>query len=149
MGLTIRLIRSRIFLLGHWSSAGKYNHEFKSQMLSHIDYPRRYLFDEDIRDDPVAFQKLYDEVKIEAAMVIVVCCVVLLLYYKSLKDIQNSPYAEVRAVVDNHDDPNMPALTFRAGVIGLIYVVIGAFLNQFFSIRQPGITITSNVAQLL
>ena len=97
----------------------------------------------------MAFQKLYDEVKIEAAMVIVVCCAVLLICYNSLKDIQNSPYAEVRAVVDNHDDPNMPALTFRAGVIGLIYVVIGAFLNQFFSIRQPGITITSNVAQLL
>ncbi|KAK0448152.1 OPT-domain-containing protein [Armillaria borealis] len=97
-----------------------------------LELSRRYLFDEDIRDDPVAFQKLYDEVKIEAAMVIV-----------------NSPYAEVRAVVDNHDDPNLPALTFRAVVIGLIYVVIGAFLNQFFSIRQPGITITSNVAQLL
>ncbi|KAK0191685.1 OPT-domain-containing protein [Armillaria mellea] len=83
-----------------------------------LELSRRYLFDEDIRDDPV---------KIEAAMVIV-----------------NSPYAEVRAVVDNHDDPNLPALTFRASVIGLIYVVIGAFLNQFFSIRQPGITISSN-----
>ncbi|KAK0481199.1 OPT-domain-containing protein [Armillaria luteobubalina] len=61
----------------------------------------------------------------------------------------NSPYAEVRAVVDNFDDPMLPSMTFRAGLIGLIYVVIGAFINQFFSIRQPGISIEANVAQLL
>lgn len=42
-----------------------------------------------------------------------------------------------------------PASTFRAWFIGLIYVCIGAFLNQFFSIRQPGIGVGSNIAQLL
>ena len=38
---------------------------------------------------------------------------------------QNSPYAEVRAVVDNHDDIAMPASTFRAWFIGTIFVVAG------------------------
>ena len=62
---------------------------------------------------------------------------------------QNSPYAEVRAVVDNHDDPSIPAGTFRAWFIGVIFVAVGSFINQFFSIRYPGITVGSNVAQLL
>jgi len=61
----------------------------------------------------------------------------------------NSPYTEVRAVVDNHDDPSEPCLTLRAWIIGLIYVAAGSFINQFFDIRQPGISISSNVAQIL
>jgi OPT family oligopeptide transporter len=43
----------------------------------------------------------------------------------------------------------MPASTFRAWVIGIIYVAAGGFINQFFSIRQPGISVGTNVAQLL
>jgi hypothetical protein len=62
---------------------------------------------------------------------------------------QNSPYAEVRAVVDNHDDPNLSASTFRSWVIGTIFVAGGGFINQFFSIRYPGIGVSSKVAQLL
>ena len=62
---------------------------------------------------------------------------------------QNSPYAEVRAVVDNHDDPNLSASTFRSWVIGTVFVAAGGFINQFFSIRYPGIGVGSNVAQLL
>ncbi|KAK0203274.1 OPT-domain-containing protein [Desarmillaria ectypa] len=93
---------------------------------------RQYLYDDAIKADAVAYRQLYEDVKIEAAMITI-----------------NSPYAEVRAVVDNHDDPMLPSLTFRAGLIGLVYVVIGAFINQFFSIRQPGISIEANVAQLL
>lgn len=61
----------------------------------------------------------------------------------------NSPYAEVRAVVDNTDDPTTPSSTIRAWVIGLVFVCILAFVNQMFWIRQPGITIMANVAQLL
>lgn len=78
-------------------------------------------------------------------------------------------------MVDNHDQPMMPASTFRAWFIGTIYVAAGyvdhhasdpawrspppcasadwkfhrAFINQFFSIRQPGITVSASVAQLL
>ena len=62
---------------------------------------------------------------------------------------QNSPYAEVRAVVDNNDDPNLPASTFRSWVIGTLLVAAGAFINQFFTIRDPTISVDSNVAQLL
>ena len=53
--------------------------------------------------------------------------------------VTSSPYAEVRAVVDNHDDPTIPASTVRTWIIGLVFVGAGAFINQFFSIRYPGI----------
>ena len=66
-----------------------------------------------------------------------------------MRYIQNSPYAEVRAVVDNHDDPNMTASTFRSWVIGTLFVAAGGFINEFFGIRYPGILVSSNVAQLL
>jgi OPT family oligopeptide transporter len=62
---------------------------------------------------------------------------------------ENSPYAEVRAVVENFDDVEMPSFTFRVWFIGIIYVIIGAFINQLFTIRQPAIYVTSEVAQLL
>ena len=61
----------------------------------------------------------------------------------------NSPYAEVRAVVSNQDDPEIACGTIRAWVIGLCFSALLGFINQLFSIRQPSITILSNVAQLL
>lgn len=61
----------------------------------------------------------------------------------------NSPYAEVRAVVDNHDDPTMPCSTIRAWVLGIFFSGAIAFINGFFGIRQPSISVTSNVPQLL
>ncbi|KAJ7155159.1 OPT-domain-containing protein [Mycena filopes] len=93
---------------------------------------RRYLQDEDLRSQPGEFQRLYDELKIQAAMIVI-----------------NSPYTEVRAVVDNYDNPREPVGTFRAWFIGTIFVAAGAFVNQFFSIRYPGIGVGTNVAQIL
>lgn len=61
----------------------------------------------------------------------------------------NSPYAEVRAVVDNRDDPTTPVSTIRAWLIGIVFSVFLAFVNQLFSIRQPPIRFDTNVAQLL
>ncbi|CAG9983808.1 unnamed protein product [Clonostachys byssicola] len=61
----------------------------------------------------------------------------------------NSPYAEVRAVVDPHDNPNLPCGTIRAWAIGLLFVVIIAFINQLFSVRQPTIFVQAPVVQLL
>lgn len=61
----------------------------------------------------------------------------------------NSPYSEVRAVVDNFDDPTIPCSTVRAWVIGLAFSALLGFINQLFSIRQPAITVLANVAQLL
>ena len=61
----------------------------------------------------------------------------------------NSPYSEVRAVVDNHDDPDIPCSTVRAWTIGIGFSILLGFINQLFSIRTPAITVSSNVAQLL
>ncbi|BFZ59814.1 hypothetical protein YB2330_000835 [Saitoella coloradoensis] len=61
----------------------------------------------------------------------------------------DSPYPEVRAVVPPTDDPTLPVNTFRAWFLGIIAVVIGAGVNQFFSMRYPSVTITSLVVQLL
>jgi len=98
-----------------------------------IELARRFLEDGDLRtSNPVEYEKIYQEMRVEAAIMI-----------------YNSPYAEVRAVVDNHDDPTIPASTVRAWIIGLVFVGAGAFINQFFSIRYPGIVVGSNVAQLL
>ncbi|KAF8137872.1 OPT-domain-containing protein [Mycena galopus ATCC 62051] len=97
-----------------------------------LDIANRYLFDEDLKDQPEEYQRVYEELKVEAAMIAI-----------------NSPYAEVRAVVDNHDDPRVPASTLRAWVVGTILVAAGAFLNQFFSIRYPTIGVGSNVAQVV
>ncbi|KAJ7488401.1 OPT-domain-containing protein [Mycena latifolia] len=92
----------------------------------------RYLFDEDLKQNPAEFQHVYEELKVEAALIAI-----------------NSPYAEVRAVVDNHDDPSVSGATFRTLVIGTIFVGAGGFINQFFSIRFPAITVYPNVAQVL
>ncbi|RAK95546.1 OPT oligopeptide transporter [Aspergillus ibericus CBS 121593] len=62
---------------------------------------------------------------------------------------ENSPYPEVRAVVDPYDDPNLPCGTIRAWVIGLAFVILIAFVNQLFSVRQPSISIRSTVVQFL
>ncbi|KAF7365747.1 OPT-domain-containing protein [Mycena venus] len=93
---------------------------------------KRYLFDEDLKQNASEYQHVYDELKIEAAMIKI-----------------NSAYAEVRAVVSNHDDTSVPVGTFRAWVIGTVFVAAGGFINQFFSIRFPGISVASNVAQVL
>ncbi|KAF7375420.1 OPT-domain-containing protein [Mycena sanguinolenta] len=93
----------------------------------------RYLFDAKLKEEqPAEYQRLYDKLKVEAALITI-----------------NSPYAEVRAVVDNHDDPWIPVSTFRAWTIGTVLVVAGGFVNQFFSIRYPAIGVGSNVAQIL
>jgi hypothetical protein len=61
----------------------------------------------------------------------------------------NSPYAEVRAVVSNKDDPSTPAGTIRAWCIGLFFVILQSFVNQLFSVRQPTIRLQAPVIQLL
>jgi OPT family small oligopeptide transporter len=61
----------------------------------------------------------------------------------------NSPYAEVRSVVDNHDDPSMPASTLRAWAIGIFFSCCISFVNAFFDVRLPYIYVISTVPQLL
>ncbi|KIJ40174.1 hypothetical protein M422DRAFT_107595, partial [Sphaerobolus stellatus SS14] len=61
----------------------------------------------------------------------------------------DSPYPEVRASVSNCDDPDMPASTLRAWLIGVVFAVFIPGLNQFFYFRYPSVTISSIAAQLM
>lgn len=93
---------------------------------------QRFLGRPEIFENPENHEEEIEQLKLEAALIT-----------------NNSPYAEVRAVVDNTDDPRMPSSTIRAWVIGLFFVGLFAFINQLFSIRQPAIGVGSNVAQIL
>ena len=61
----------------------------------------------------------------------------------------HSPYPEVRAVTDPFDDPETPVETFRAYILGLCFMAGSTALNTFFATRQPAITLSSIVMQLL
>ncbi|KAF4448200.1 OPT family small oligopeptide transporter [Fusarium austroafricanum] len=60
----------------------------------------------------------------------------------------NSPYPEVRSVVRNYD-VDVPANTIRAWAIGLILCTIGSGVNMLFSLRNPSVTVTTYVVQLV
>ncbi|WVR08745.1 OPT family small oligopeptide transporter [Kwoniella sp. DSM 27419] len=107
----------------------EHDQNFPASVLERMEV---FLNKPDVMTNPDAHRELIHEMKLEALLVT-----------------ENSPYAEVRAVVENTDDVNMPAFTFRTWFIGIIYVFIGAFINQLFTIRQPAITISSEVAQLV
>ena len=59
-----------------------------------------------------------------------------------------SPYPQVRAVTDPFDDPTIPVETFRVYLISLIWVGLGAVINQFFSERYPSIGLGMSVVQV-
>lgn len=58
-----------------------------------------------------------------------------------------SPYPEVRSVSDPFDDPTISAETVRVYIVGFIWTCIGSFINQYFSQRQPSITLDTAVVQ--
>ncbi|PHH70156.1 hypothetical protein CDD82_7303 [Ophiocordyceps australis] len=93
---------------------------------------QEFLAIEDVLDNAEKHQELIEEMKLEAALIN-----------------GNSPYAEVRAVVDNHDDASLPVSTVRAWTIGIFFSIVLALVNQLFSIRQPSIRFDTNIAQLL
>jgi OPT oligopeptide transporter protein len=53
-----------------------------------------------------------------------------------------SLYPEVWSAVANTDDPTMPSSTLRAWVLGLIWDILFAGVNQFFYFRYPSVWIT-------
>ncbi|KAF5381591.1 hypothetical protein D9615_005535 [Tricholomella constricta] len=61
----------------------------------------------------------------------------------------DSPYPEVRSAVANFDDPDMPASTLRAWILGILWAVVIPGMNQFFYFRYPSVAIGGLVAQLL
>ncbi|RFU36073.1 hypothetical protein B7463_g213, partial [Scytalidium lignicola] len=82
--------------------------------------------------DSVQAQKLISEIELGKELIL-----------------NDSPYAEVRAVVDSTDDPRTPVNTFRVWFIGTILTILGTGLDQFFSLRQPGIYVGTFVAQII
>lgn len=42
-----------------------------------------------------------------------------------------SPYPEVQASVSNTDDPDMPVLTFRMWVVGLLLSLVGRYVHPY------------------
>lgn len=58
-----------------------------------------------------------------------------------------SPYPEVRSVSDPFDDPTISTETVRVYIVGFIWTCIGSFINQYFSQRQPSITLDTAVVQ--
>ncbi|KAL1405976.1 hypothetical protein Q8F55_007658 [Vanrija albida] len=99
-----------------------------------LDRMKEYLADPaaDHVDNEKEPNKLLAEMKLEAILAT-----------------ENSPYLEVRANVDPTDDVNMPSLTFRVLIIGTIFSGIGSFIDGLFLNRQPSVSISANVAQLV
>ncbi|KAF8526011.1 OPT oligopeptide transporter [Hysterangium stoloniferum] len=62
---------------------------------------------------------------------------------------EDSPYPEVRASVSNLDDPEMPTLTLRMWVIGLVLCIVAASMNVFFNFRSPAPSVIPLVLLLL
>ncbi|KJX98550.1 opt oligopeptide transporter like protein [Zymoseptoria brevis] len=71
------------------------------------------------------------------------------LLWRDVLATENSPYAEVRAVADPTDDPNMPCSTLRAWFLGIIFCCFGVFIDTLFAFRYPNISVSANVAQLV
>lgn len=59
-----------------------------------------------------------------------------------------SPYPEVRSVTDPYDDPSIPCETPRVYLVGLVWTILGTFINTYFQDRQPSISLLSSVVQL-
>jgi OPT family oligopeptide transporter len=62
---------------------------------------------------------------------------------------EDSPYPEVRAAVRNYDEIDTPCNTVRAWVIGMTLTTVASAVNLLFSLRNPSITITTYVIQLV
>ncbi|KAK4187025.1 hypothetical protein QBC35DRAFT_553123 [Podospora australis] len=125
-GLTLEATKKlikRIYTLHH------HDPNFPMEIISKME---EFLNNDDIFAHPEKYEHVIEEMKIEAALIT-----------------NNSPYAEVRAVVDNHDDPSLPVSTIRCWAIGILFACIMASVNNFFDIRQPTIGLSGSIPQLL
>ncbi|KAL4880727.1 OPT oligopeptide transporter protein-domain-containing protein [Aspergillus karnatakaensis] len=124
LDLADALDRARDILAYH-DHDPNFNRESIVRLQDFVNHP-------DLFQNPNAHADLISEIKVEISLLT-----------------ENSPYAEVRAVVSNKDDESAPAGTIRAWVIGLSFVILVSFVNQLFSVRQPAIWITGACVQLL
>lgn len=58
------------------------------------------------------------------------------------------PIKQVEVTVPKTDDPEIPVLTFRMWVLGLVSCVVLSFVNQFFWYRSQPLSISSISAQI-
>ncbi|GAA5988412.1 hypothetical protein JCM10908_003554 [Rhodotorula pacifica] len=61
---------------------------------------------------------------------------------------EDSAYPEVQASVSNIDDPIACVLTLRVWFLGLLFCLVIASLNMFFSLRYPAPLVTPIITQL-
>jgi hypothetical protein len=116
-------------IIEHVYALHKYDQNFPGSALGRMS---DFLHNPDVHERPEKYVELIDEMKMEAILAT-----------------ENSPYAEVRANCDPTDDPTMPSLTIRVWVIGCIFAAGGSFIDSFFLMRNPPVSIGANVAQLL
>ncbi|KAJ2394230.1 hypothetical protein GGI23_004770, partial [Coemansia sp. RSA 2559] len=62
---------------------------------------------------------------------------------------ENSPFEVVRTAVSNNDDVAMPSMTFRTHVLGVFFVCLISFVNQFYWERDNPIALNLLIVQLL
>ena len=97
-----------------------------------LERMNQFLHDSDVLERPGKYPELIREMKLEALLAT-----------------EDSPYVEVRAVADPFDDVDMPALTLRVWIIGVIASGCGSFIDTLFGYRNPPIAVGPNVGQLL
>ncbi|KAJ2786084.1 hypothetical protein H4R18_000116 [Coemansia javaensis] len=68
---------------------------------------------------------------------------------KELDDPEDSPFEIVRAAVSSTDDPSVPSMTFRSHVLGVFFVFLISFVNQFYWERDNPIALNLLIVQLL
>ncbi|XP_027172321.1 oligopeptide transporter 1-like [Coffea eugenioides] len=61
----------------------------------------------------------------------------------------DSPIEEVRLTVPATDNPNLPVLTLRMWILGILSCALLAFVNTFFSYRQNSLWIGAVAAQIV
>ncbi|KAJ1885194.1 hypothetical protein LPJ66_010239, partial [Kickxella alabastrina] len=64
-------------------------------------------------------------------------------------DLDDSPFEVVRTAVSNTDMPSMPSMTFRSAVLGVFFVFLISFVNQFYWERDNPIALNLLIVQLL
>lgn len=146
--INIEVGSSYLQIIGRIREIHRYDQNFPGSALAKID---DFLNNPDVRERPEKHMELIHEMKMEAILATEVSPTHIISSpcYTPAEDLQNSPYAEVRANVDATDDPTMPSLTIRVWLIGCIFAAIGSFIDSFFLMRNPPVSIGANVAQLL
>jgi hypothetical protein len=127
--MSSEVIGADIQVIAHVREIHMYDQNFPGTALERMN---DFLDNPDVLERPEKHIELIEEMKMEAIL-----------------STENSPYAEVRAVVDPDDDPNMPSLTIRVWIIGCLFSGAGSFIDSFFLMRNPPVYIGANVAQLL